>query len=61
MWDSREIETVRECEVCKEELLVWREVRSGKEDRLVACDRVSGDQHVCFNLPQDANLIVMRD
>jgi hypothetical protein len=61
MWDSREIEAVRECGVCRQELLIWREVRKGKEDRVVACDRKSGDEHVCFDLPQDANLLVMED
>jgi len=61
MWDSREIETVRECDVCREELLIWREVRKGHEDRVIACDRKDGKEHVCFDLPQDANLIVMED
>ena len=61
MWDSRQIEATKECEVCKEELLVWREVRRGKEDRLIACDRKDGKQHVCFDLPQDANLLILED
>jgi len=52
---------VRECGVCREELLVWREVRVGTEDRVIARDRKDGKQHVCFDLPADANLLVLED
>lgn len=53
------IET-RECEVCREDLLIVRE-SSESEDRVVALDKKDHKKHVCFDLPQDANLLVMED
>ncbi len=61
MWLSRQRDGVKECGVCREELQIWREIREGHEDRVVATDRVTGKQHVCFDLPQDANLLVLED
>lgn len=49
---------VKECEVCREELLI---VTEGDGERVIATDRKDGKRHVCFDLPQDAVLIVMED
>lgn len=55
-----ELLEVRECGVCKEALHVFR-VTKGDEDRVVAREVASGKDHVCFELPQDANLLVLED
>lgn len=57
---ERTIDKIHSCAVCKEDLVVFHEV-SNTVDRLIACDRKDGKRHVCFDLPQDANLIVLED
>ena len=57
---ERELIEARECGVCREALLVYRE-HSRSEDRVVAIEEVTKKTHVCFDLPQDANLLVMED
>lgn len=47
----------RECDVCREALFL---VDYG-DDRVVATDRKDGQRHVCFDLPADANLLIMED
>ena len=49
-----EVVELRECERCKESLQIVR-VKEHLEAREVA----SGEKHVCWDLPEDANLIVM--
>lgn len=46
----------KECPRCKEALTVTR-----RKGRVVASERHSGKQHVCWDLPADANLIVIDD
>jgi hypothetical protein len=52
----REVVELRECERCKESLEIVR-VKENLEAREVA----SGEKHVCWDLPQDANLLVLND
>ncbi len=47
---------LRECDKCKESLRVVHE-----EERVVAYEVASGERHVCWNLPEDANLLVLDD
>jgi len=47
---------LRECERCKESLEIVR-----VKDHLVARDVASGEKHVCWDLPEDANLLVLND
>ena len=55
-----ELIKTRECGVCRESLLIIRESDEG-EERLIALDAKDKVKHVCFDLPQDANLLVMED
>lgn len=50
--------SVRECEVCKAAIRI---VGSGEEDRTVAFDVASGEEHECFDIPPDAELLIMQD
>lgn len=46
----------QECPRCKEALTVTR-----RKGVVTASERKSGKQHVCWDLPADANLIVIDD
>ncbi len=48
-----------ECEVCKEPLNIVRVKAWRTGERTIAVECESGKQHVCFTIPQDANLIVL--
>jgi hypothetical protein len=57
-----EILEARECELCREALLIVRESSElGHLNRIIALDQKDKTKHVCFDLPQDANLLVMED
>lgn len=45
---------IRECPLCKETLRVLE-----TPDGPVAIEQASEKQHVCWDLPQDANLLVL--
>lgn len=47
----------RECERCKQALRIVR----FPDQRLVAFDAKTKTRHVCWDLPEDANLLVMDD
>lgn len=51
----------RECDYCKESLVILRVKGIDRVERAVAMEVVSGNRHVCWNLPEDANLIVIDD
>jgi hypothetical protein len=51
-----EVVELRECDQCKESLKIVR-----VKGDLVAREVASGDRHVCWELPQDANLLVLND
>ena len=51
-----EVVEFRECDQCKESLKIVR-----VKDELVAREVASGEKHVCWELPQDANLLVLND
>ncbi len=51
-----EVVEIRECDRCKESLKIVR-----VKDDLVARDVASGERHVCWDLAQDANLLVLND
>lgn len=52
----------RECDKCKEALVIVRpKKRDGMHEPAIAMEVASGNRHVCWNLPEDANLIVMDD
>lgn len=53
--EKEEVIAIRECDLCKQTLHVVRM----KDERTVATDATSGEQHVCWDLPQDANLLVL--
>lgn len=53
----QEVIASRECDVCREALLIVRE----NDDRTIALNREDLERHVCFDLPADANLLVMED
>jgi len=57
---KQELVASRECEVCREALLIVHE-KHEPEDRTIALNERDGERHVCFTLPQDANLLVMED
>lgn len=46
----------QECDRCKQPLRIVR-----TKDREVSYDRDSEYRHVCWNLPEDANLLVLED
>jgi hypothetical protein len=48
--------TLKECDRCKESLRIVKD-----DDRVVAYEIKSGDRHVCWSLPEDANLLVLED
>ena len=51
----------RECSYCKESLVILRlKYRDGASDA-IPMEVATGNRHVCWNLPEDANLIVMDD
>ena len=55
---------LRECDKCKESLrIVHENVHLGHDEvvRAVAYEIASGKRHVCWNLPEDANLLVLDD
>ena len=57
-----EILESRECEVCREALFIVRETSDiGHINRIIAMDQKDKTKHVCFDLPRDANLLVMED
>ena len=43
--------------MCRQALRIVQE----NDDRQVAYDQGSGERHVCWDLPQDANLVVLDD
>ncbi len=54
--EKPEVVELRECAQCKESLEIVR-----VKDDLVAREVASGERHVCWDLPQDANLLVLND
>ena len=51
-----------ECAICKEALQIVRvKAWKGGDDKVLAREVESGKQHVCFTIPQDANLLVLED
>ena len=44
-----------ECPLCKEALVIWYQVDGAP----VAIEKASEKEHTCWDLPQDANLIVI--
>jgi hypothetical protein len=58
---NTELIETRECEVCREALLIVRESSESHPSRVIALDAKDKARHVCFDLPQDANLLVMED
>ncbi len=53
--------TLRECPRCKESLQIVHTKEIDKAERIVALEVQSGERHVCWQLPQDANLLVLDD
>lgn len=49
----------RECDYCKEALVILRV--KGPDGDAIPVEVASGNRHVCWNLPEDANLIVIDD
>jgi hypothetical protein len=62
---TKEVVEIRECDQCKETLEIVRykyELPSGTNaSRVVALEMETGERHVCWDLPQDANLLVLND
>jgi hypothetical protein len=63
-----ELIATRECELCREALFIIRESFEASsmtchetDERVVALNVKDKKHHVCFTLPQDANLLVMED
>ena len=54
--EKPEVVELRECERCKESLQIVR-----VKDHLVAREVASGEKHVCWDMPEDANLLVLSD
>ncbi len=51
------ITEARECDHCREAIFIL----ASPDERIVAVDQRNGMQHICFDIPADANLLVMRD
>lgn len=51
----------RECDLCKEALYILRKKKGDGHEPAMAMEVATGKRHVCWNLPEDANLIVMHD
>jgi hypothetical protein len=51
----------RECDLCKEALVIVRVKKGDGHEPAMAMEVATGNRHVCWNLPEDANLIVMAD
>jgi hypothetical protein len=52
----------RECDKCKEALVIVRtKKKDGYHEPALAMEVATGNRHVCWDLPEDANLIVMDD
>lgn len=47
---------VKECDVCKAALRIIRD-----DERETAYEIASGEEHDCFEIPDDAELLVMKD
>jgi uncharacterized protein YbaR (Trm112 family) len=58
---KQEVVASRECPVCREALLVVHEADENSDERTVAYNKNDRKRHVCFDLPSDANLLVMGD
>lgn len=54
MKKGREFASSRECPYCKEMLNIYH-----TKDGPVAIEQASKKEHVCWDLPRDANLIVI--
>lgn len=52
--------TLRECSRCKQSLQILHTKEDGGE-RVVALEVRSGKRHVCWDLPDDVNLLVLDD
>lgn len=57
---KEELLETMECSVCREALQVVR-VKADRGDRIIAREIESGERHVCFDIPADANLLVLED
>lgn len=51
----------RECALCKEALIILRRKVGDGHEPAIAMEVATGNRHVCWDLPEDANLIVMED
>lgn len=52
----------RECDKCKEALVIVRtKKKDGFYEPALAMEVASGNRHVCWDLAEDANLVVMDD
>lgn len=47
---------VKECDVCRAAIRIVSD-----EDRETAFDVATGDEHECFDIPEEAELLVMDD
>ena len=47
---------LKECDVCRQVIRIWTDPETGRE---VAFDEPSGFDHECFQIPQEAELLVM--
>ena len=50
--------SIRECETCKAAIRI---VGSEQDERQTAFDVASGEEHECFDVPENAELLVMDD
>lgn len=48
---------VKECDVCRMAIRIF----SDDDDREIAFDVASGDEHECFEIPEGAEVLVMED
>jgi hypothetical protein len=51
----------RECDKCKDALMIVRKKVDDGHGPAIAMEIATGNRHVCWNLPEDANLIVIDD